>query len=274
MWHNHNNKIQKARLARAFLCLILISLTSCTSLQSRIETVTKITKNNNLHTEIIKTNTFNLFSASNNSTFTSDVTIIIEGDGFAWENRYTASNNPTPISPIGLKILSKIKKPAIYVARPCQYEFDQRCKTKFWTSDRFHPDVIKSYEEAIEIIKTKHKAQNINIIGFSGGAYIALKLASNRQDINKVTTIAGVLNPKSWTEYHNISPLNLNQSIEELLTTSAHTTFEHICSEDDEIMPCSLTKQFMTDAQTLGLKNHHLTTFRGYDHSRLWEEKF
>ena len=51
-----------------------------------------------------------------------DVTIYIEGDGFAWVSRRQPSTNPTPVNPLALRLAATDPSPAVaYLARPCQY---------------------------------------------------------------------------------------------------------------------------------------------------------
>ncbi len=50
------------------------------------------------------------------------INIYIEGDGFAWVSRKKKSLDPTPKTPMALKLASMDgSSNVIYIARPCQY---------------------------------------------------------------------------------------------------------------------------------------------------------
>jgi hypothetical protein len=139
-----------------------------------------------------------------------NLNIFIGGDGFAWVDRYTISNNPTPLNPVALKLaLINNHSNVIYIARPCQYNFRQNCHSKYWTSDRFSKKILKNINQTINILKQKLNMKNkINLIGFSGGGALVVLLANRRDDITHITTIAGNLNHKLLHQIHHVTPLS------------------------------------------------------------------
>ena len=45
------------------------------------------------------------------------------------------------------------------------------------------------------------------MIGFSGGGAVAILVSAQRRDVTGIRTVAGNLNHKVWTTYHNVNPL-------------------------------------------------------------------
>ena len=64
--------------------------------------------------------------------------IYIEGDGFAWRDRRTPSDDPTPKDDLVLNLARADSSPNVaYLARPCQYISSFSCRSFYWTKGRF-----------------------------------------------------------------------------------------------------------------------------------------
>ena len=249
--------IMKARLVRAFFIVFLcVSAVACTSVENRIATKDDIAHRHHLTSQIMngQGEGLVLYTLANDKPMDGQtMTVFIEGDGLAWQNRRTKSLNPTPVNPVGLKLMTKHQAKAIYMARPCQYVVDAGCEDSLWTNQRFSLKVIDSYHAALDQLKNQSNINGFNVVGYSGGAYIALVLAATRNDINNVTTYAGLLGPHAWTAHHRVAPLQLTYNLSTLLDNSRDVKFVHYCGTNDDIIPCSLN-----DAVAAGLYNHRL----------------
>lgn len=197
------------------------------------------------------------------------LTVVIEGDGFAWVDRHTPSSDPTPVDPTGLRIVNTLTVPAVYVARPCQYVMNDYCHELYWTDRRFDESVIKSYQIALDRLQAKYGNEEFRIIGYSGGAYIAAVLAAQRRNVRQVTTIAGVLDPELWTASHNVAPIEGPMNRRSLLIASKDKKFTHWCGGEDRIVPCHHAQAFMAIARELKLNNHTLNVVDDADHATL-----
>ncbi len=138
-------------------------------------------------------------------------TLYIEGDGFAWIDRYTVSPNPTPRNPFALKLaVLDTSQSVFYIARPCQYvNLDQEpnCDQKYWTDYRFSKEVLQSYNDVLDNLKKQLGVQAFHLVGFSGGGAIAALLAAQRTDIRSLRTISGNLDQVSLNAARGVSPL-------------------------------------------------------------------
>ena len=269
---------EKAWLSQAFFLLCLIFLTACTSvhISSRYDALESELTAQGLQAEVLTTNQFKLYLARPDIfNPIEEMNLIIEGDGLAWRNRYTLSDNPTPLEPTGLFIARQMKLrkplPYFYLARPCQYLNDQKCTPHYWSVLRYSPEVLESYMQALDQLKLRYGVKNFSILGFSGGAYIAFVLSSLRDDISNVTSVAGLMDPESWNDFHDSSAFYLPFENDVLLKKTKHVSFTHICSDADNILPCSLAQKFTADAKVLGLTNHDIVILNGgFEHENIW----
>lgn len=143
---------------------------------------------------------------------TADVlTIYVEGDGMAWLSPSRPSDDPTPLRPVALELaLLHSHGTAVYLARPCQYvQGDERrgCATPYWTDHRFSAEAVEAASEAIDALKQRYRASRLVLVGYSGGGAIAALVAARRQDVVRLVTVAGNLDPLAWTRLHDLPPL-------------------------------------------------------------------
>jgi len=254
------------------LCLILCLTLSCAQ-QTAIDKFNKIhtqAKSHQWKANIIEGSYFDLMSFTPNTIQPHDtLTIYLEGDGLAWRNTFTPSNNPTPLNPIGLQLAWKHPTSHVaYLARPCQYVSEQHakhCMTSVWTHGRYAQNTVDATNAAIDVLKARYKATSIELIGYSGGATIALLVAINRQDINNIITVSGNTNPVGWVHHHAVSPLSTSLNPLDYSVELQQIPQIHLMGIQDKITPPYLTKQFtdalnqpdMIQLYTLASFNHH-----------------
>lgn len=139
------------------------------------------------------------------------LTIYVEGDGMAWLSPSLPSDDPTPLRPVALELaLRHSHGAAAYLARPCQYvEADERshCSPQYWTDRRFATEVVDATSEAIDALKQRFHASRLILVGYSGGGAIAALVAAQRQDVVRLVTVAGNLDPQAWTRLHGVPAL-------------------------------------------------------------------
>lgn len=143
----------------------------------------------------------------------ADITVYIEGDGYAWVDASTPSQNPTPVNPVALVLAAA--DPAtnvVYLGRPGQYTLAEDVDRRYWTSARFSTEVVDAYVSLIKELTLANAAPTIHLVGFSGGAAIAALVASRiKQEGDKpaltLRTVAGNLDTKAWTQGRRLSPM-------------------------------------------------------------------
>jgi Serine hydrolase (FSH1) len=202
-------------LIKSIVIVFPILLCACTSIPSHVErslAADQIAVQHGWSKVALETDPFTLQAFMPKSIVQADVLrIYMEGDGLAWVQPTIPSANPTPKNPLALRLALLDKKPAVYLARPCQYIADNQsknCTQKYWTSHRFSAEVIASTHQAIDQIKQKWSAQKLILIGYSGGGAVAALVAARRNDVLKLVTVAGNLDHAYWTSQRHLSPLS------------------------------------------------------------------
>lgn len=215
----------------------------------------------------IGTQNFTLASWQKTGDSTAAYKIYIEGDGHAFNAHGRPSQDPTPHDGLVRKLAFSDPSPnVVYIARPCQYVKSGLCSPRYWTTARFAPEILNAEYEAVKNIAGNRP---VILIGFSGGAQIAGLLAAAKPDLNikKVITVAGNLDHRTWTQYHNLPPLN-----ESLNLADEHVRFTqipqmHYAGTDDDVIPPLLIKNFIGNTAPV-------MEISGATHSSGWENIF
>ena len=163
--------------------------------------------------------------------------IYLEGDG-----------TPNPADKIALYYAEQDpSNNVIYVGRPCQWTNDKICKSKpeIYKEQRFHPEIIREIEEVILYLKNKHKAPTVELIGYDGGAAVALNLATQMNDVKRVITIAGILDIDAYTRQNDLPEMSDAQNPADKLTILAEIPQIHYVGGRDEITPRRGAERFV-----------------------------
>jgi len=193
---------------------VVIWLTGCGAhnVQDRSQSAALIANQAGFQPVTIQTSKFKLLGYHRFRTKSPDIMVYIEGDGFAWIDRYTISRNPTPINPVALKLAAvDDSENILYLGRPCQYvdiNYEQDCANKYWTSHRFSQEILDSYDQALSKISNKINGARFHLVGFSGGGAIATLLSEEREDIATLRTIAGNLDHAALNNSRKVSQLS------------------------------------------------------------------
>lgn len=204
-----------------------------------------------------------------------ELTVYIEGDGFAWVSPSLPSSDPTPINPVGLKLaLAHPDGNAAYLARPCQYVGAEatRCAQRYWTESRFAPEVIEAENRALDVLKTKFQASHLTLVGYSGGGAVTALLAARRNDVSRFITVAGNLDHAAWTHHHQVLPLtgSLN-AVDEIGALKAIKQW-HFVGGQDSVVPPSLVESF---ANRFPSSHRPVIIIEpGYTHECCWAENW
>ena len=196
----------------------------------------------------VETKTFSLAGFYRVGNSQKPISMYIEGDGFAWIDRYTISSNPTPRNPLALKLAGLDQASnVVYFARPCQFvELSQEryCNKKYWTSHRFSKEVLSSYNQALEQIKKKFNPSGFHLVGFSGGAAITALLAAERSDVLSLRTIAGNLDHVALNRARRVSPLSGSLNPISVALKLKATPQIHYSGGNDRIIPGWVAQAF------------------------------
>ncbi|SMB26554.1 conserved protein of unknown function [Sterolibacterium denitrificans] len=203
----------------------------------------------------------------------AELAVYIEGDGFAWQTPSTPSPDPTPRNPLALRLaLAQPAGNAAYLARPCQYvdAAATGCNERYWTEQRFAPEVIDAADQALDALKTRFHAQRLTLVGYSGGGAVATLLAARRHDVTRLITIAGNLDHRAWTRHHHLQTLDgsLNPADASPLPASIHQV--HLVGGKDRIIPAHIAQGFA--AAYTADHRPEVRLIADYDHACCWAD--
>ena len=274
----HIKQLRWLSLSFAVLGTIYI-LGGCTATPTVIERITNaqsIAKNSGFQSSIIITPEFDLVAFRKATHQLSDrLVVYIEGDGLAWKTASLPSNNPTPINPLALSLAVQDDRPAVaYLARPCQYvDLPSRgCSEKEWTNARFSPIVISSMSIAVDTLKKEFGAKELVLIGFSGGGAIAVLIASQRQDVAGIVTVAGNLDTEVWVSLNGLEPLTGSLNPASVATQLSSMPQVHFIGGKDEVISKNVTESFL---QKMGSPNQaKIIEIPNYGHVCCWNDSW
>lgn len=203
------------------------------------------------------------------------LTVYIEGDGFAWVTGSLPSPDPTPRDPLALRLaLVHRNGNAAYLARPCQYVDAERngCSQRYWTEERFAPEVITSAGLAIDKLKARFGATRLVLVGYSGGGGVAALLAARRDDVERLVTVAGNLDHSAWTGFHRVRPLLGSLNAADFSDKLASLPQVHFLGGRDRVIPPDLARQWPRGISGGGGRN--LEVIPDFDHACCWGKEW
>jgi len=190
----------------------------------------------------LSANGYTLFATYHISQTGAPLKIYIEGDGHAFDRHGQPTDDPTPESTFVRELAAKDSSlNVVYLARPCQYIKSTRCQVLDWTTGRYNEDAVKATQEAVLSLMKKARAEKVILIGYSGGAQMALFFADKYPEkVQEVITIAGVLHHEDWTAWHGDTPLSKSLPSPAL----ASVPMRHFVGTKDTVVPPALSKKW------------------------------
>lgn len=200
--------------------------------------------------QTIKAGQFDLRTIVNHTKPVDGVlTVYIEGDGHAWIDGQFVSDDPTPITPVGLNLAMQQPEGAVaYLARPCQYlgaTTNPACTKALWSNERFSEAVIAATDQALNQLKTETHASKLRLVGYSGGAAVALLVAARRSDVVKLVTVAGNVDPVSWAASMRLAPLTGSLNPVDAIPGNQQIPQVDFVGGKDKVVPPQITVDFV-----------------------------
>ncbi|GLQ05108.1 hypothetical protein GCM10007924_03290 [Sneathiella chinensis] len=201
--------------------------------------------------------------------------VYVEGDGFAWVTSSSPSLDPTPITPMGLKLAVQDARPAVYLGRPCQYVRtggSRDCGRKYWTSHRFAPEVVSATHTALDRLKAHFKVQQFELVGYSGGAAVAALVAARRTDVARLVTVAGNLDHATWTRDLRLSPLSGSLNPADAWQSLARLPQVHFVGGQDRVIGKKVAPAYLR--RFPAGSDVRLIQKAAFDHACCWAENW
>lgn len=168
------------------------------------------------------------------------VHLYLEGDGYAWRSSGRPSSDPTPHDPVALRLAAADPHSSVlYLGRPCQYQMEvaRGCHFSVWTHRRFAE--LEDMESALRQLAGGER--DIILVGFSGGANIAVQLAERLPNVKGLITLAGNLDAASFTRFHRLANEDYGHNGAILQSLSGLPQL-HYTGGKDAVVPPELTR--------------------------------
>lgn len=176
--------------------------------------------------------------------------VYIEGDGAAWQGQGRPSANPTPQTPVALNLALQDRSPrVIYLARPCQFftPLPRECHFSDWTTDRYAPRQAARMAQVLTALIGEEEAI---LIGFSGGAHLALRIAELRPT-RGIVAVAGNLDDHLFSHYHQLPPPGSPP------TNPTRVPVWSISGTEDSVVPPQLANSMLKQVAAQDACRHH-----------------
>ncbi|ANI17481.1 alpha/beta hydrolase [Pseudomonas citronellolis] len=171
--------------------------------------------------------------------------VYLESDGHAWATATQPSLDPSPHNLLVARLAVDDPTPNAYLARPCQFVMAPSCEPALWTNRRFSQEVVTSLSQALDQMKQRYGCREFELVGYSGGAALALLLAAQRDDVTFVQTLAGNLSPRLWTQMKGLSSLSGSLDPLDYRDRLAAIPQRHLVGDADDVIPALLSKAYL-----------------------------
>lgn len=194
--------------------------------------------------------------------------VYLEGDGHSWATATQPSLDPSPHNLLVPRLAVNDPTPNAYLARPCQFVMAAACQSALWTHRRFSQEVVTRLSQALDQLKQRYGNREFEIVGYSGGAALALLLAAQRDDVTQVQTLAGNLSPRLWATMQELSPLEGSLDPLDYRDRLASLPQRHLIGEADPVIPGRLADAYQ---QALGSPLSQCVSVPTVSHDAGWE---
>lgn len=219
--------------------------------------------------ELVQANGFALTALVRSSDPQAPLRVYIEGDGRAWLDRNTVSDDPTPRRPLALQLaLADPSANVAWLARPCQFTLTQSpaCQPAHWSGRRFAPEVIAAMGVALDRLAAR-PGRPLELVAHSGGAAIAVALAAQRKQVTLLVTVAGNLDSEAVNRFHQVDAMPDSLNPVTLAPQLAGLPQRHLVGTADKVVPASVAAGFIAAGR---MRCAELVTVPGAGHESGW----
>jgi dienelactone hydrolase len=195
----------------------------------------------------------------------------IEGDTTAFTAKYKVSTNPTPRRQMFINLAAIDKRPnVVYIGMPCQYtpmELNPKCDSSYWTDKRLSENSVTAINDVINKVNSNH--QKFSLIGYSAGGGMAVLVAARNSMVRDIITIAGNLDNRAFTNYHNIPPMIGSLNPIHYAKSISNLPQRHISGGKDTVIPPFITDKYVEASASFCVKQE---IFSNLNHKKGWDK--
>jgi predicted esterase len=184
----------------------------------------------------------------------NEVVIVIEGDGY--NEIINGSLEADLYVTVALDYVQNYATGnTVYLGRPCQNYGGKSClRPKGGGVSRYTEQKVSALNDAVGVIKLNTGASAVRLVGYSGGATMALLIANLRvsqglNDVSGIITLAGNLDHLATQLWHieKFGGATLGAGVNpiDILDTINHIPVIHYMGAKDEVVPARLSRKFI-----------------------------
>ena len=133
----------------------------------------------------------------------------------------------------------------MYLARPCLFVDNPKCNSAVWQEGQFQEEIIDEMKAAIERTLKKYHIKEIELIGYDGGATMALLLSTRLKGVDvKVITIAGILDVEQYALLNDVDLSDYSENPAKELFSLSQIYQVHFIGAKDKTVPIEFVKLF------------------------------
>ena len=260
------------------ITLGLLSLSACTTPGMRVSNANRLALPTFMYPRTITVDGYQIKTYERTHALGGVATVYIEGSGNVWGRGFDLANimdDPTPQNPVGMVLASNdTGKNVIYVARPCQYGMKKvgadTCPADTLTTRMYAPDMVALYNHVLDGLKSRYRFTKFQLVGYESGGGLATLLASERDDVLSLRTVAGILDTETFARAKGLTGFEVSVNpvtrVPKLIDVPQH----HYLAQFDDLVPNEIYHSF---AQAFG-NNRCLsyTLVPEVDHTYDWAE--
>ncbi len=255
--------------------LLCLAVSGCAPTQQQLtERAQRIAQPSGLQAQVVASQGYNVMTYARVDDPHQPLRVYLEGDGKAWITRTRISMNPTPHNPVALRLAALDDAPnVVYIARPCQYVALSRevhCSPHDWSLARYSPAILDAIDGVISQFRAQvDPAAGVELVGYSGGGALAALLATKRDDIRSLRTVAANLDTELFTRLHQVSPLDRSLNPADFSDLLASLPQRHYVGMQDDIIPQAIAQSYRRQMATLACTT--IAPVNGVAHADGWE---
>lgn len=261
-----------------FLPALLLCAAGCAAIISqndRYVAADRVADRAGFEKSFIRASSFTLTAFTRFTKKGDSLHVYIEGDGAAWLSRTRLSDDPTPQTPLVMELAALDPASNVaYLARPGQYAAEgvPDCDGAYWSEKRFSSEVVEAINKALDALRDRAGSREIHLIGYSGGAAVAVLTAARRSDVESLRTVAGNLDPEAVNRYHHVSPVKDSLNPMDAALKLRDLPQRHFAGSKDTVVPPGIARSFLKRA---GRRHESgITVVEGATHTRGWQERW
>lgn len=142
----------------------------------------------------------------------------------------------------------------------------------YWSEKRFSGEVVDAMNRAVDDLRRQADAGAIHLIGYSGGAAVAVLAAARRSDVASLRTVAGNLDPDTVNRYHRVSSMEGSLNPMDVAANLKNLPQRHFVGSQDAVIPPGIAESFLRRAGKPDFSG--ITIVEGATHTRGWRERW